>query len=358
MKKIAALSIFMLFTLSMLASNIELYFGGEKCVNGESYMTYASSQWIYQLPTEPYYPQDIERFHHIQFTQQAGLTIKAPVGTNVTIEVTPGEFNANPDFIVPHDPLHLSIFDSEKVYLQPNTSFTKSGVLTSEDQEASFCHIHNGGLYVDHLYDMASGVKPIELEVSVWDTNNLTDKVSVTVILGEYPVGEFYYVILSEQDRTCMVTGWQMPTDDTLEDIKYGAEVNIPEKALINDKVYTVTKVSGNLWSYGTPNVNFVIPESVQIVPLSYRIVSETEATCEVESCINPDPSSSIASRFSHIEVPQTTEINGKNYTIIGIGSAAFANNNMQSVNLPETLEYISSRAFYCCRNLTSINIP
>ena len=358
MKKVAALSIFMFFTLSMFASNIELYFGGEKCVNGESYMTYATAQGIYQLPTEPYYPQDIERFHHIQFNQQAGLRIKAPIGTNVTIEVTPGEFNTDYGFSILNYPLHFSIFDSENISLQPNTTLTKSGVLASESQETTFYHIQNGGLYVDHLYYEAGILKQIELEVSVWDTNDVNDKVSVTIILGEYRVGEFYYEIISEQERTCMVAYWQKPSDNPLEAMNYGYLVNIPKKALINNKVYTITKVSGGLWGYGSQDVNFVIPENIQFVTESYKIVSEQESLCILTDYSIPGASSDLVSLYSHFDIPQTTEINGKNYTVIGINNGAFANSDIQSVTLPETVEFISRSAFQNCKSLTSVNIP
>lgn len=53
----------------------------------------------------------------------------------------------------------------------------------------------------------------------------------------------------------------------------------------------------------------------------------------------------------SDISIPDT--INGK--PVVGINDGAFRDKSITSVVLPATIESIGARAFYCCRNLTSI---
>ena len=50
-------------------------------------------------------------------------------------------------------------------------------------------------------------------------------------------------------------------------------------------------------------------------------------------------------------------EVDGKEYTVVGINSNAFsANESITSVTLPDNLKYINDGAFTYCRNLENIN--
>ena len=50
-------------------------------------------------------------------------------------------------------------------------------------------------------------------------------------------------------------------------------------------------------------------------------------------------------------------EVDGKEYTVVGINSNAFsANESITSVTLPDNLKYINDGAFSYCRNLENIN--
>lgn len=60
----------------------------------------------------------------------------------------------------------------------------------------------------------------------------------------------------------------------------------------------------------------------------------------------------------SDLVIPEKTILNGKEYTVVGIGSEAFKDLEIKSVTLPKTLKEIGNEAFGGCESLTSIEIP
>lgn len=60
----------------------------------------------------------------------------------------------------------------------------------------------------------------------------------------------------------------------------------------------------------------------------------------------------------SDLVIPEKTILNGKEYTVVGIGSEAFKDLEIKSVTLPKTLKKIGDDAFSGCESLTSIEIP
>ncbi len=60
----------------------------------------------------------------------------------------------------------------------------------------------------------------------------------------------------------------------------------------------------------------------------------------------------------SDLVIPEKTILNGKEYTVVGIGSEAFKDLEIKSVTLPKTLKKIGDESFSGCESLTSIEIP
>lgn len=57
------------------------------------------------------------------------------------------------------------------------------------------------------------------------------------------------------------------------------------------------------------------------------------------------------------VTIPSKIEVDGKEYTVVGISTNAFYNNrSITSVTLPDNLKYINDEAFSYCRNLENIN--
>lgn len=57
------------------------------------------------------------------------------------------------------------------------------------------------------------------------------------------------------------------------------------------------------------------------------------------------------------VTIPSKIEVDGKEYTVVGINSNAFsANESITSVTLPDNLKYINDEAFSYCYNLENIN--
>ena len=58
------------------------------------------------------------------------------------------------------------------------------------------------------------------------------------------------------------------------------------------------------------------------------------------------------------IIIPNLVEYNGKNYTVTSIGSCAFRESSLTSINIPNSVTRIGEDAFFGCPNLTSIYVP
>ena len=57
------------------------------------------------------------------------------------------------------------------------------------------------------------------------------------------------------------------------------------------------------------------------------------------------------------VTIPSKIEVDGKEYTVVGINSNAFSyNESITSVTLPDNLKYINDKTFSYCYNLENIN--
>ena len=58
------------------------------------------------------------------------------------------------------------------------------------------------------------------------------------------------------------------------------------------------------------------------------------------------------------IIIPDFVQYNGKNYTVMRIGSCAFRNSSLTSINIPNSVTRIGEDAFYGCSSLSAIYVP
>lgn len=91
------------------------------------------------------------------------------------------------------------------------------------------------------------------------------------------------------------------------------------------------------------------IAYAFEVDGIRYNIISEAERNVEVTSG---------GSYEGDISIPQTVEHDGIPYNVTTIGSYAFNECGLTSIDLPEGIETISSSAFSWCSSLTSITIP
>ena len=89
---------------------------------------------------------------------------------------------------------------------------------------------------------------------------------------------------------------------------------------------------------------------------LLYEVISESDRTVKVKKIVGWGK--------KDIIVPQSVVLDGVTYTVTEIGSLAFTwddgkleNTNLESVKLPNTIEYISYRAFENCTNLKKVSL-
>ena len=58
------------------------------------------------------------------------------------------------------------------------------------------------------------------------------------------------------------------------------------------------------------------------------------------------------------VKIPASISVNGVNYPVASIGEIAFANRNITSIDIPNSVTSIGESAFASCSSLTSIDIP
>ena len=93
-------------------------------------------------------------------------------------------------------------------------------------------------------------------------------------------------------------------------------------------------------------------------VTIFYKIVSETNKTCEVTYGIDKSSGSAPTGGYTDYAGVVNIPSSANGYKVIGIGDYAFAEcKNLTSVTIPNTVTYIKEYAFYFCYSLT-IEIP
>lgn len=83
---------------------------------------------------------------------------------------------------------------------------------------------------------------------------------------------------------------------------------------------------------------------------LSYTILSASDLTVEVGMLVDKS--------ISEVVVPREVEYKDRQLQVIGIGTGAFRETDIESVLLPSSIQYIDSEAFYGCKKLRSIDLP
>ena len=88
-----------------------------------------------------------------------------------------------------------------------------------------------------------------------------------------------------------------------------------------------------------------------EVSGIYYNILSKADKTVEVTNGSNFYTGS--------VVIPKSVIYNGTTYSVIRVGSYAFAGcNNLNSITIPNTVTTIYERAFLNCKGLTSIEIP
>ena len=83
---------------------------------------------------------------------------------------------------------------------------------------------------------------------------------------------------------------------------------------------------------------------------LNYRVLSETEKTCEVGDNV---------SASGAVVIPEKASNGSTDYTVTALGEDAFyLNVNMTSISIPETVTTIGSQALSRCIGLTDLVLP
>lgn len=96
-------------------------------------------------------------------------------------------------------------------------------------------------------------------------------------------------------------------------------------------------------WVFGT---------RYEIDGLKYTITSEAMATV----CVEKGDS---INKISHLVIPDSVTINGKNYTVTSIDNDVFMScDSLVSVVVPKTVKFMDEQAFGRCRNLETVYLP
>ena len=88
----------------------------------------------------------------------------------------------------------------------------------------------------------------------------------------------------------------------------------------------------------------------IEVDGIGYKMISLSDLTCEVEKKV---------SRLENVQIPSTIAYNNKIISVVSIGVEAFKNNeDIKSIEIPNSVTSIGYKAFYGCSSLTSIEIP
>ena len=94
-------------------------------------------------------------------------------------------------------------------------------------------------------------------------------------------------------------------------------------------------------------------------VTIYYKIVNETNKTCEVTYGIDRSSGSAPAGGYTYYAGVVNIPSSANGYKVIGIGDYAFGHcKNLTSVTIPNSVTYIKYAVFLDCTSLTSITIP
>ena len=81
-----------------------------------------------------------------------------------------------------------------------------------------------------------------------------------------------------------------------------------------------------------------------------FEVIDEKGGTAKVTAVRNKSK--------KDISIPEFVILDGNVYTVAEIGDMSFADSEVETVYIPETVTTIGEKAFYNCRNLETINLP
>lgn len=93
---------------------------------------------------------------------------------------------------------------------------------------------------------------------------------------------------------------------------------------------------------------------------LSYTVLDETARTCRVKAGEYRGGGQIISgnSVAGNLIIPQAAKMGKNEYSVVSIGQYAFAECELTSVSIPNSVTSIGEYAFYACRELASVTIP
>ena len=231
---------------------------------------------------------------------------------------------------------YVDCYKCDVIGLTPGT-YTFPLVWFTESKWYNFSGTTTGYVYVRCNYRITvQATDNPKLQLSVSDTCYRVVKGTNIRITSNNPDASIYY---SPNKNGSFWSGTYPNTGITLNEI---GTKNISARAIKLD--YPASDLFDHDYKVIEPgDFHEMLPNGADV---HFNIISEQDKTCKIYFV--PDT--------LHGEFTIPSKVNG--YTITGIGSEAFYNCKITSINIPESISSLESTAFGSCDNLTSVNIP
>ena len=228
----------------------------------------------------------------------------------------------------------------------PCPGFKDGGTCPTEEVLSASCLLHGGtGIQSSHLFVINNRLKALAEDEGREEMfmkhlfTMLLALVAATASAQDFVVDGICYNILSEDDRTVMVT--ESPYG-------YSGEVVIPAEVTYDGSTYSVTTIGDLAFGYCSALTSVSMPSVTTIGNSAFERCS---ALTSVEM-----PSVTTIGAYAFYECSSLTSISMPSVTTIG-GYAFYYCNALTSVSMPSATT-IGYGAFYYCFALTSIDIP
>ena len=148
------------------------------------------------------------------------------------------------------------------------------------------------------------------------------------------------FVILSESERTCAVTGYTSKPVGALE---------LPDCVDYNGIEYSLVEIGREAFAYCRRLTSVEIPNSVITIEEGAFGVCTGLTSIKIPSSVTYLSGFDSCTGLTSVEIPNSVQT---------IGQSAFAHCNVTSVEIPNSVQTIGQSAFAHCRRLTSVEIP